>query len=519
MERIKKIKQIIDSGDFDDFTPEDIKYLENQIENNDSYCESLLDEIYRRTNILEEDINIQRLYLHNLGAMYYEGIIVEKDIEKALEYLKKSLEQKESFSACIMAVIYYLKTDDNNNSKIGYEYFKKAIDLGNDYISVYIEKLLEVPRIKGLFLEDFIKLINYSIEKGNLDDYFYLGKIYDIEKGDYKKAYEYYTYILNNKDNISDEVYESAAYYLGLFYLNGKYVNVDLDKAKECFKLANDEQMLNQLAYYLGEKDKLDFKQALDEESYLYDEENDLYFKIIKNKINNNTNIVTIKSIKELTKEKLQTIPKESLIFLDNQSIESTITTSLYTYEQIIEIIASIDEIINKIDLSQNEEDIFMQIYIIVLESISPAINFESEDLSTNLSDHNLYSLITKKGVCQGYSQVLQTLLEFAGIKCNIINSTRHQYNQVRLNDKWYYCDLLWDKLLGALDYCLKSSEEMAEDNVHIPYPTNEIHEATYSYPNIEELYKKNLKKLYGKDYLEQDTLNLLGKIKIKDNN
>jgi hypothetical protein len=276
--------------------------------------------------------------------------------------------------------------------------------------------------------------------------------------------------------------------------------------------------MINQIDYYLGNTNKLDFKNALASEKEIFSEEKDIYFKTLCNKVKKGTNIITISSLKELPLDKLQSINKDSLIFLNNQAIGANISTSLYTYNQMLEIIDACNEITKEIDLNQKEEDIFMQIYTKILERVESVIGIEENHIF-NISYFNLYSLIDGVGVCAAFSIVLKTLLELVGIECNLIDTTKHQFNQVKVNNKWYYCDICWDKSEGYLDNCLKSKEDFCKSKIHIPYSNNNLHETNESYPNIMELYKKNLIKLYKEDYLEHDILNLLGIVKTKDNN
>lgn len=515
---MKTIKRLIETNRLDEITQEDIIYLADKIESTNNYaCIKLLNNIYNSTNTIEKDIDQEKSFLHILGAMYYEGIIVEQDTKKAIEYLKKSLEDNESYSAYLLGLIYFEEKGVEQNKPLAKEYFKKGIELENCNIFFYIDYLLDNINNKE-YIDDLIEITKTAIDNDFIDEIFLLGYIYDTCKYDYEKAYECYSYIAENKELFPEDVYESNMFQLGLLYLYGKYVKQDLEQAKKCFLLANDYQMINQIEYYLGNTNKLDFKNALASEKEIFSEEKDIYFKTLCNKVKKGTNIITISSLKELPLDKLQSINKDSLIFLNNQAIGANISTSLYTYNQMLEIIDACNEITKEIDLNQKEEDIFMQIYIKILERVESVIGIEENHIF-NISYFNLYSLIDGVGVCAAFSIVLKTLLELVGIECNLIDTTKHQFNQVKVNNKWYYCDICWDKSEGYLDNCLKSKEDFCKSKIHIPYSNNNLHETNESYPNIMELYKKNLIKLYKEDYLEHDILNLLGIVKTKDNN
>ena len=518
MERIKKIRELIEKDRVDEVTKEDIEFLEDRsINSKDKESRKLLHLYYDKTTTIEKKIKSKRTLFHKLGEMYYEGNKVEQYTKKAIEYLNKSLAKKDSYSAYLLGTIFYEGQGIEPNYELAYNCFIQGIKLGNRDIFVYIDYLLE-NFDSEIYANDLIKISKFAVENGMIDEELSIAYIYDKCKQNYKSAYKYYLLVEEHKDLISKDVYESAMFQLGLLYLYGTYVEQDIDKARKYFALANDTQMLNQIAYSLGETDCLDYKQVIESEKELFDENEDEYFKTIVTKINQNVEVIPIKSINELTTERLKSIDKKSLIFLDNQSIGSNISTSLYTYDQMLEIILECRKILEDIDLEQNEEDIFMQIYIKISERIKNAVDYYGNERNMILPYFNLYSLVEGEAVCSGFSIVLKTLLEMVGIECNLIDSTKHQFNQVKINNKWYYCDLCWDRTLGCLDYCLKKESLFCRKKSHKPYASSVVHESNESYLGIRELYKRNLIKLYGNDYLKHDTLKILGFVKIKEN-
>ena len=96
--------------------------------------------------------------------------------------------------------------------------------------------------------------------------------------------------------------------------------------------------------------------------------------------------------------------------------------------------------------------------------------------------------LKNKKTLCSGYSYLIKTLANLAGLECEIINGygklstsfknlkmPNHSWNTIKLNDKWYYCDATWSS--GYIDskqlfkfhynnaFFLMTPEEFAESH------------------------------------------------------
>ena len=99
-----------------------------------------------------------------------------------------------------------------------------------------------------------------------------------------------------------------------------------------------------------------------------------------------------------------------------------------------------------------------------------------------------------KAGSCQGYSELLKLALNNIGIECNVINGTYkkmgnpefdgHYWNQVKIGNVWYNCDLTWDspkiKEGERIKYCLKDDSFFRKDDEHVPVKNKEI----YPVPN-----------------------------------
>ena len=428
---------------------------------------------------------------YNQGNMYLEGNGVKEDISTALFYFKKGYNFGCVECTSQIGQMYFEGNGLEKDPKLGYKYLQEAIKPNNTTFKDYIEHIITIPENK-VYAKLLIELLEESVECGNMDDIHTIGYIYESILYDNEKAYNYYKFIIDNKELFSESVYKTTAYLLGFMYLEGRYVNLDIFKAKQCYELAEDEESLNELKYYLGEIKEIDFTKCVEEATETFDLESDDYFRRIYNLANTNPQVYIFRSLKEITKEVLADIPQNSLIYLKNNVYDESIMDSLYTWTDMKKIINSCNDLIKDINIDEPEEDKFMKIYTRILNKVKSSVEYDlSEDIVT-LSDFTLYSIIAGKAVCSGYSKLLKELLNLVGIESNVLKSTRHQYNQVKINNKWYYCDIYWDSVLKNLDYCLKSSEDFCKEGCHMPLPVEEINESNESYPDIESLYNKN---------------------------
>lgn len=201
---------------------------------------------------------------YNLGSIYYNGLGVEKDIDRAIYYFEKSLEIKPTVSAFLLGIIYY---SEKINYELAFKYFNIAstIDLQN------------------------------SKNKSIL--YYYFGEMYSNGHGikkDTNKAIKYYI----QSDELGNE---EACEKLGIIFLNNqeyfyaiKYLKKAYEFDLDCLDKLNDayknyakklleenekEQAINliyELISYL--KEKLD-----DNEISYYSNIGDLYYFLYYN--------------------------------------------------------------------------------------------------------------------------------------------------------------------------------------------------------------------------------------------
>lgn len=106
-------------------------------------------------------------------------------------------------------------------------------------------------------------------------------------------------------------------------------------------------------------------------------------------------------------------------------------------------------------------------------------------------------AICKKEASCQGYSELLKLALNNIGMDCIIIRGnykepqhpdyTGHAWNQVKINDNWYNCDLTWDaskiKEGKKVKYCLRDDNYFQNENDHVtPKEVKEIHKVEHEY-------------------------------------
>ena len=143
---------------------------------------------------------------YNLGFLYENGFHVDKNLNKAIVYYEKALEQKYNLAAYALGFIYSNKDYQYHDVNKALDYFTKALNGG----------------------------INAAIA--------YICDIYIWDKKEYKKVFEIAT------SEKYDPEYVAEA--LGDLYYNGYYVPVDYDKAYSCYTIL--ENISSSIQYKIG---------------------------------------------------------------------------------------------------------------------------------------------------------------------------------------------------------------------------------------------------------------------------
>lgn len=203
--------------------------------------------------------------------------------------------------------------------------------------------------------------------------------------------------------------------------------------------------------------------------------------------------MIKIESIKELDTNKVRDIKRRAnsnglnvtgvQIFDKNHDNNYTMIEP-YSLSEYVYIRDTLDMVTDGINQNEPDLDKFTTVYLRLANSIiydEPAIeNKNRNDCLYNWKVHNtcrnlMNGLKDGKCVCAGYADILRNALDLVGIEARK-NGGRvhasdphsgHAWNQVKIDGKWYYTDLTWDRqkddTLGSrknFDWMLKGKSE-----------------------------------------------------------
>ena len=132
----------------------------------------------------------------------------------------------------------------------------------------------------------------------------------------------------------------------------------------------------------------------------------------------------------------------------------------------------------------------------------------DNVEYDTTLSDsyiYNLYgALVSRKAVCEGYAEAFKYLMDYAGVPCILVvgsatnsngDTENHEWNYVKINEKWYAVDCTWDdpiitgngKITNNIKYkyFLKGADTINKNHYPNGKITNQGNE--FVYPTLSE--------------------------------
>lgn len=175
-----------------------------------------------------------------LGIMYYNGEGVEKDLEKAIEYMEIAAAKKEPHAMYVLAVAYYrLNKFGDKTSDIAKKLLKESYELGSPYAADYLACIMlnELNEGKDINKNELVIYIKFGVENELKESIFKYGYIYEkgigIEQS-LEKAYYYYNLAAEAK-------YIKAMIKLGDWYKIGIFLNRNIDLAIKWYEKAAKE--------------------------------------------------------------------------------------------------------------------------------------------------------------------------------------------------------------------------------------------------------------------------------------
>ena len=351
--------------------------------------------------------------------------------------------------------------------------------------------------------EEISELINKAY-LGNVDALMELASYYEegnnVEQ-DFKKSFEFYkkAALKGNGD---------ACNCVGLCYQDGIGVERDYESAAKYFIMAINYGNIyanNNLGYlYLnGCGVEKNYNKAY--EIFKKFSSNNRYILNILEKIINNHKIVEINNIGELYNFQFEGLENDDIIIINSN--DSINYHGYYDFGTCKKILNKINEILFGIDMTQNEIDVFIQIYLKLVnilvydhEAYDPKI-YSEYVLEAATTSRNLIGLLNGKCICGGHAEILRNILLFVNIDAKILLSYDHSFNKVKIDNKWYYCDLTKDifafKRGNELSNCLIAKNEFENCLSHMAFSDNpNDNNSITSYPDLKQLIKKYLELL-----------------------
>lgn len=187
--------------------------------------------------------------LSNVGLAYLKGIGVEKNIEKSVELLKRSVEIKETKAALNNLGVIYLKEYQKIDEAI--KYFERALSNGHCKSSLMLGIIYHKDN-----QEVATKYYKKAIECGELRAKVNLSQLV-LESGDIEQG------IVMLKEAAETEN-TTAMYNLGLFLIRGMYIDKDFDKGISYLEKAAEKGHQGSLKILIGLSNTPEIKEYWD---------------------------------------------------------------------------------------------------------------------------------------------------------------------------------------------------------------------------------------------------------------
>lgn len=328
------------------------------------------------------------------------------------------------------------------------------------------------------------EIIKEKADNGDASAELKLGEFYEegeIVKQDYNKAFEYYL-------KASNQGIDEATNYVGLCYQDGLGVQKDFEQAAKYFEIASNngyKYASSNLGFlYLnGLGVERNFNEAYKKISETSN--SNRYLLDILEKINNGSKVIEADNISEIYNYDLKEFNDDDIIILKTENKINY--NGYYDFKTIKKILNVIDELISDVEIDDTEFDRFMKVYINLANYLSydkkaynPSDNNEYV-MEKATTSRNMIGLLTQNCICTGYSNILFNVLSCVRIDSKILNSNDHTFNKVKIDGKWYYCDLTLDSKTikdSKLNYCLLSKSDFEDEPSHIAFDnTNDSYE------------------------------------------
>lgn len=222
----------------------------------------------------------------------------------------------------------------------------------------------------------------------------------------------------------------------------------------------------------------------------------DSIYPFIKNNKYMKLNSIIVNDLFAINEDAIRRYNPERIDIIDGTGYVGEKET--YTVKEYINMNKMAQQYLMQINNNMTDVEKFLRLYNLLGENVR--YDYNELYYVNDIYNHNMYGALAKgKSVCEGIAKTMQELLELVGIptemKIGKLNQSFHAWNRVKLNGKWYYCDMTND--CSAIqngqtpNFCLLSIKSMKEKFYEITEEDNDSEE-DFDQNKIKEYFKSD---------------------------
>ena len=222
----------------------------------------------------------------------------------------------------------------------------------------------------------------------------------------------------------------------------------------------------------------------------------DSIYPFIKNNKYMKLNSIIVNDLFAINEEAIRRYNPERIDIIDGTGYVGEKET--YTVKEYINMNKMAQQYLMQINNNMTDVEKFLRLYNLLGENVR--YDYNELYYVNDIYNHNMYGALAKgKSVCEGIAKTMQELLELVGIPTEMeigkLNQSFHAWNRVKLNGKWYYCDMTND--CSAIqngrtpNFCLLSIKSMKEKFYEITEEDNDSEE-DFDQNKIKEYFKSD---------------------------
>lgn len=222
----------------------------------------------------------------------------------------------------------------------------------------------------------------------------------------------------------------------------------------------------------------------------------DSIYPFIKNNKYMKLNSIIVNDLFAINEDAIRRYNPERIDIIDGTGYVGEKET--YTVKEYINMNKMAQQYLMQINNNMTDVEKFLRLYNLLGENVR--YDYNELYYVNDIYNHNMYRALAKgKSVCEGIAKTMQELLELVGIPTEMeigkLNQSFHAWNRVKLNGKWYYCDMTND--CSAIqngrtpNFCLLSIKSMKEKFYEITEEDNDSEE-DFDQNKIKEYFKSD---------------------------